>query len=35
MDKRWITILVVLAVGYFLGVFMPGPGAQLKTKLGL
>ena len=35
MDKKWITILVVFIIGYAVGVFIPGPGTQLKTKLGL
>ncbi len=35
MKHQWIVLLVILLVGYMIGVFMPGPGAQLKTKLGL
>lgn len=35
MKHQWIVLLVILLVGYMIGVFMPGPGSQLKTKLGL
>jgi len=30
--SHWIGALVVLLVGYALGLFFPGPGEKLKAK---
>jgi hypothetical protein len=36
MDIKWGWPLVItLLVGYFLGVWFPGPGAQVRMKLGV
>lgn len=35
MHKTWVITAVVLVIGYFVGIFMPGPGNTLKAKVGL
>lgn len=30
---HWVGVVVVLLVGYAIGVFYPGPGQKLKDKI--
>ncbi len=32
---HWTGVLVLLLIGYFLGVYMPGPGTAVRAKLGV
>jgi hypothetical protein len=32
---HWGLIVLVLVIGYMLGVFMPGPGVALRGKIGV
>jgi hypothetical protein len=32
---HWTGILVLLVIGYFLGVFFPAPGMALRGKVGV
>jgi hypothetical protein len=31
----WGMVLLFLLIGYFIGVYMPGPGARLRTAVGV
>lgn len=32
---HWGMIVLFLVIGYFIGVYMPGPGAALRAKVGV
>jgi hypothetical protein len=32
---HWGGIIVLLLIGYFIGIYMPGPGQMVRGKLGV